>query len=121
MDWAEYFKTHGDFVLEQYSGGEGLYVAAQNVLCLRGNTVLSVEAIIYQCSQHSWNGQIYEAWVYETKSRALKICNEMTGYEREALLYVINAEMGNEGSYHQAMEAINEARSYIENGYSYEE
>ena len=116
MDWSEYFRTHGDFVLAQLTGGEAVYVAANNVQCIIGDRVMTVDALMFECSKHSWNRQIYEAWVYETKNRAMALANQLTGYEKEALLYVLSIEMAEEGSYGQAMEAINQVKAIVEAG-----
>lgn len=116
MDWAEYFRSHGDFVLAQLTGGEALYVAANNVQCIIGGKAQTVDALMFECSKHNWNRQIYEAWVYETKNRVIALANKLTGYEKEALLYVLSIDMAEEGSYGQAIEAINQVKAIVEAG-----
>lgn len=92
MDWAAYFKSHGDFVLAKLSGSDDVYELARKVQCMADDQIMTIEGVLYRCANHGRSGESFPEWLSVTRERTLKYGSILTGVAKEAFEFVLKKE-----------------------------
>lgn len=110
--WIGYFKSHGDFILSEFTCDKDLYIIAGDVWC--DDTHVTVSDVVDLCAQHGWNEMIYEAWLWETGNQVNQLMHKYTGTILKAILVYANYHDYLSGTRSAAYYAISEARIELE-------
>ena len=102
IDWAAYFKTHGDFKISEMVTPERSYLVAMKVQGFMFGDLVTIEQVHMLCTCHDKFKHAPLAWEYEAVDKLRLALAELTGVAREALLLVANNNYNMKLTYEQA-------------------
>ncbi|MGP1715661.1 MAG: hypothetical protein ACTS9Y_00650 [Methylophilus sp.] len=102
IDWAAYFKSHGDFEISQMITPERSYLVAMKVQGFMFGELVTIKEVHMRCTCHEKFGNAPLAWEYEAVDKLRRAANELTGVAREAIMLVAKNNYNMELTYAQA-------------------
>lgn len=78
-------RSHADFLLAELGLGGDLVERAGNLMVCCDNRLASIRELVEACVSHTWNGLIYEAWVWETAHRVRQLMQSIDPTSARAL------------------------------------
>lgn len=78
-------RSHADFLLAELGFRGDSVERAGNVIVCCDNRFASIRELVDACAAHTWNGLIYEAWVWETAHRVCQLMQSIDPTSARAL------------------------------------
>jgi hypothetical protein len=116
LDLRNLLRSHVEFFEGTRHQAHDLNQRAAAVTVWRRGRFQTVQELVDECADHNWNGQIYEAWVWETSNRVRDLM-ETLGAENDVVVAAVQLHARHVGYFEvscgEAMDAIDEARRLL--------